>query len=406
MYTIHFLTLEEAEEFLKERINVFPGVVPLFRDKIDLRVIYIPSVNYVQGNIIKQEALASDIDAAIPQGMIDATRESGPVLIIGDLHRIKRLIAKLKLQPYGLKKIAESLEELIEKEPLKFRIPAKGIEFDCRNPVIMGILNVTPDSFSDGGKYNTLERALSRVEEMIRDGADIIDVGGESTRPGASPVDVNEELKRTIPIIEEIRKRFEIPISIDTSKPEVAKRALEAGADIINDVTAAREPEMEKLIIETKSPVVLMHMQGEPRTMQRNPHYEDVIGEIYGFLKERVNFFVRNGLNYDQIAIDPGIGFGKTLQHNLTIFNHLDSFLSIGSPVLIGPSRKSFIGMILDVPVEEREEGTVASVIWSYMKGACIFRVHDVKENKRALEVAKAIKFSFSTGKREVGLHP
>ena len=398
MYPVKFLTRDEAEEILK-KIKVYPRVVEYFSNKLDLIPIYISSLTFVQANIIKQEAISVDIDAAIPHGMIDATTKRGDILLIGDRHRLRKLVPKLKCQPYGLKKIGKEIEKIVETFPAKsFKIRKREKIFDCRGPVIMGILNVTPDSFSDGGRYSSVEKAIAKAEKMIEEGADIIDVGGESTRPGAEPVTIKEEIKRVVPVIKEIRKRWEIPISIDTSKPEVAKITVEEGADIINEITAAKDPEMENFIIENKIPIVLMHMLGEPRTMQKNPEYKDLIGEIYQFLEERVNFFLRNGMEKETIAIDPGIGFGKTVEHNLMILNHLDSFLYIGTPLLIGPSRKSFIGITLNLPVEERVEGTIASVVWSYMKGACIFRVHDIKENLRALKLASAIKNSFSHG--------
>ncbi len=395
MYPIRFLTREEAEHFIK-KLSVYPSVVELFTNKLDLLPIYIPQVTFVQGNIIKQEALSVGMDAALPKGMIDASVKKGPILIIGDRRRIKKLIEKLKCQPYGIKQIAEQIEEMVGTLPARhFAIPSAGVRFDCNNPVVMGILNVTPDSFSDGGKFNRVDSAVRHAEEMVEEGADIIDIGGESTRPGAQPVSAEEEIERVIPVIREVKKRLNTIISIDTYKAEVAKAAIEEGADIINDVSAARSREMEELILTRKLPVILMHMKGRPRDMQKDPRYDDVVDEIYTFLKERVDFFADNGLPREQMAIDPGIGFGKTLNHNLTILNHLDSFSTIGTPILIGPSRKSFIGMILDLPVEERLEGTISSVVWSYLKGACIFRVHDVKANKRALDVARAIKFSF-----------
>mgnify|MGYP006277818577 CR=1 FL=1 len=255
--------------------------------------------------------------------------------------------------------------------------------------LIMGILNVTPDSFSDGGRFLAHDRAKNRALEMEKNGADIIDIGGESTRPGADKVELEVELDRTIPVIEEIRKETDIPISIDTYKSEVAERALDAGADIVNDISALRfDPDLGRLAGERDVPVVLMHMQGDPKTMQKNPTYDDVVRDIKDFLEKRISKAVELGISRDRIVIDPGIGFGKKLEDNYEILRRLDEFESLGCPLLLGTSRKSFIGDTLDLATDERVEGTIASNVVGVLKGASILRVHDVRENYRALEVA------------------
>lgn len=258
---------------------------------------------------------------------------------------------------------------------------------------IMGILNVTPDSFSDGGMYFAHTKAIERGIEMEREGADIIDIGGESTRPGATPVPVEEELKRVIPVIKELAGAVNIPISIDTYKSEVAKRAIEAGASIVNDVSALRfDPSMVRVLKEYNVKIVLMHMLGTPATMQTNIGYKDVIEDVYEFLKERIEFAEAMGIKKDRIIIDPGIGFGKKLIHNLLLIKHIDKFKELGCPVLIGPSRKSFIGEILHLPVPERLEGTAGAVAFAIMKGVNIVRVHDVRPIKHMIQVMEAIK--------------
>ena len=268
----------------------------------------------------------------------------------------------------------------------------KGNELKMKKPLIMGILNVTPDSFYDGGRYFEIEKAIERGKEMERYGADIIDVGGESSRPGSQPVSEKEEIERVLPVIKGLLNEVKIPISIDTYKSKVAEKALEEGASIVNDISALRFDErMVDVVREYKAGVVLMHMKGKPSDMQKNPYYEDTVGEIYDFLKRRIEFCEENGIERQQIVIDPGIGFGKRLIDNLLILKNLSQFLSLGRPILIGTSRKSFIGFLLNLPAEERLEGTIASVIISYLKGVSIFRVHDVKEIKRALEVAFAV---------------
>ncbi|RKY31815.1 MAG: dihydropteroate synthase [Candidatus Omnitrophota bacterium] len=268
----------------------------------------------------------------------------------------------------------------------------KGMELKIEKPVIMGILNVTPDSFYDGGRYFEVEEAVKRGKEMEKEGADIIDVGGESSRPGSHPVSEKEEMERVLPVIKELSKEVKIPISIDTYKSKVAEEALKEGARIVNDISALRfDRKMVDVIRDYKAGVVLMHMKGRPSDMQKNPYYEDTVGEIYSFLEERIKFCEENGIEKEQIVIDPGIGFGKRLIDNLLILKNIHHFLSLGRPILIGTSRKSFIGFLLNLPVEERLEGTISSVIISYLKGVSLFRVHDVKEIKRALSVAFAI---------------
>ena len=262
--------------------------------------------------------------------------------------------------------------------------------FSFQNPpLVMGILNLTPDSFYDGGKYATIDKALKKVEQMMEEGADIIDIGGESSRPGSSPVPLDEELKRVLPVLEETFKRFpDVYVSIDTYKSKVAEESILRGAVMVNDISAFRfDEKMVEIVKKYNVLAVLMHMKGTPRDMQRNPYYKDTIGEIYNFLEERKKYALDKGVLENNLIFDPGIGFGKRLVDNLLIFKHLDVFTSLG-PVLVGPSRKSFIGFILDLPPEERLEGTIASVSIAVFKGARIIRVHDVKENKRAIKVA------------------
>jgi dihydropteroate synthase len=249
---------------------------------------------------------------------------------------------------------------------------------------IMGILNVTPDSFSDGGKFFKLEDAVRQGIKMAEEGADMIDVGGESTRPGSNPLAVEEESSRVIPVIKALIKEIDIPISIDTYKAKVAKEALDAGAQMINDISALRfDPEMKKIVAEYKVPIVLMHIKGTPKNMQENPYYEDVIGEITEYLKESIRIATEAGIDPEKIIVDPGIGFGKRLEDNLNILKNLKKFSILGCPILIGCSRKSFIGKILDLPVEERLEGSLAALAVAIMNGANIVRVHDVKESKK-----------------------
>lgn len=264
---------------------------------------------------------------------------------------------------------------------------------------VMGILNVTPDSFSDGGRFFDTEDALKQGIALAEEGADIIDIGGESTRPGAEPVDAGEEISRVVPVISALRERLDTPISIDTTKSEVAAAALDAGADIVNDVSAGRSDEaMLRLVAERGVPVVLMHMLGEPRTMQSAPEYADVTGEVHAFLAARAQAARAAGVPPDRIVIDPGFGFGKTREHNLVLLRDLRRFTELGYAVLAGTSRKSFIGATLDLPVGERLEGTAATVALAVAAGAAIVRVHDVGPMRRVASMVEAVLRATSPG--------
>jgi dihydropteroate synthase len=265
--------------------------------------------------------------------------------------------------------------------------------FDCgERTLVMGVLNITPDSFSDAGRFFGPVLATRHAVQMVADGADVIDVGGESTRPGSDAVPVEEELRRVLTVIERLVEETPgVPISIDTRKPEVAAAALEAGALIVNDVSAGRDPRVLDVVREAGAAMVLMHMKGEPKTMQEEPHYDDVVAEVRGFLRERVERAGFAGIDPMRLAVDPGIGFGKSLEHNLTLMRNLDVLLDLGRPILVGPSRKRFIGTLLDVPEGERVEGTAGAVAWLVAKGAHIVRVHDVKEMVRVVKVVDAI---------------
>ena len=268
----------------------------------------------------------------------------------------------------------------------------KWLKHTKRNTLIMGILNVTPDSFSDGGKFIHLGKALSQAQYMENNGADIIDIGGESTRPGAVPVSIEEEINRTIPVIEEIRKYSNIAISIDTYKSEVAEKALLAGADFINDISGLTfDSRMMEIVKKFDVPVVLMHIKGTPQDMQTNPTYIDVIKDLLEFFSFQINKALDFGIKKVQIIIDPGIGFGKQLNDNFILIRRLKEFSELGFPILIGPSRKSFIGLTLDSPPEYRLEGTLAAVSAGILNGASIVRVHDVKEVKRTVIITDKI---------------
>ena len=258
------------------------------------------------------------------------------------------------------------------------------------NTQIMGVLNVTPDSFSDGGLFYTVESAVAQGKQLVADGADLLDIGGESSRPGSEPLSEKEELARILPVVLRLVDEVSVPISIDTYKPLVAHTCLNAGAHLLNDITGLTNPTMRKIASKHNVPVVMMHMQGTPKNMQQNPAYRDVLAEITAFFHQQIATAQKEGIS--QIIIDPGIGFGKTVEHNLQILRHLDTFKALGCPLLVGPSRKSFLGIITGLPINERLEGTIAAVTVAIMQGANIVRVHDVKECKRAIQVVDALR--------------
>ena len=263
---------------------------------------------------------------------------------------------------------------------------------DLNVPRVMAVLNVTPDSFSDGGSFQDLSTALTRASEMIVQGADIIDVGGESTRPGAAPVSVEAELQRVIPVIEALHRQHpQVMISVDTSKPEVMKAGVAAGASLINDVRALTVPGALEAAVATQAAVCLMHMQGQPSSMQAAPHYANVTDEVAAFLRARMQACLSAGISRDRLVIDPGVGFGKTLEHNLTLLAQLPALMELGLPLLVGVSRKSMIGTLLNRPVEQRLSGGVALATASVLAGARIIRAHDVSETYDAVRIAHAL---------------
>ncbi|MHC1726115.1 MAG: dihydropteroate synthase [Syntrophobacteraceae bacterium] len=279
-----------------------------------------------------------------------------------------------------------------ERKIHSIKLRGRAFELGSR-ALIMGILNVTPDSFSDGGRFSDYERAVAHAFELISQGADILDIGGESTRPGSEAVPLELELERIIPVIKAVREKSDVAVSIDTTKSEVALQAISAGADIINDVSSLRfDPAMVQVAAESGVPLILMHMLGEPRTMQKNPVYSSIISEIIAFLEGRMQFAAENGVDREQIIIDPGIGFGKTVAHNLTIIRNLEAFSCMDRPILLGASRKRFIGTVLERSEGERELGTAIVNAFGIAGGAHILRVHDVAFHREAIRMAEAIR--------------
>ncbi|MGS0939374.1 dihydropteroate synthase [Pseudomonas luteola] len=262
---------------------------------------------------------------------------------------------------------------------------------DLSHPHVMGILNVTPDSFSDGGRFNTLDSALFHARALVSAGATLVDIGGESTRPGAPAVSEDEELSRVVPVVEAISKELDVIISVDTSSPQVMLESAKVGAGLINDVRALKRPGALEAAAATGLPVCLMHMQGEPGTMQQNPHYEDVVTDVIAFLSERVAACENEGIRRDQLILDPGFGFAKTLEHNLVLFKRMPELFELALPLLVGVSRKSMIGAVLTRPVEERLYGSLALAALAVAKGASIIRVHDVEQTVDVIKMIAAV---------------
>lgn len=351
--------------------------------------------------ILKQEMLSHGGDAALHRDCITRKVERSDVVLMGSEKVFRRAIAALQGQPFSLKHIAREIHQAIDcfkrgalrhppDEPLPEPV-CRLYDAIAERTAVMGILNLTPDSFSDGGLHASADAAVEHGTRMIGDGADVIDVGGESSRPGAEPVSIDEEMSRVLPVIEKLASN-NVLISVDTYKPEVARAALDAGAHIVNDITGLADPAMVKLVTKRKCPVVMMHIKGTPETMQQEAVYEDVTSEVMAYFRERIALAVEAGIAREMLIIDPGIGFAKTTEHNMEIIRNLGDLKSLGLPILIGTSRKRFIGQALgDLPANERVEGTAATVALSIANGANIVRVHDVKEMSRVARMTDAI---------------
>ncbi len=344
-------------------------------------------------NILKQEMLALGADVAMSAGIVEGTKKHTDVLLLGNRDKIEKLCDKLNnYHIFYLPEIKLRIERILYPTK-KDSFVIGNQEIDLNSTKIMGILNITPDSFSDGMKYLDEEKAIKHCLEMIEDGVDIIDIGGESSRPGAEPISIEDEIKRIIPVIKAIRKISDIPISVDTYKSEVAEQSILAGASIINDISGLRFDEKMADVLK-KYPdisIIIMHMKGTPKNMQNNPYYDDVVEELIDFFSQRLAFCNSKRISKDRIIIDPGIGFGKRLEDNLQIIKNIYQFKSFDVPVLLGASRKSFIGQIYESIPEEREAGTLATTAIAVQNEIEFVRVHNVKANKQLIQTLNAI---------------
>lgn len=351
-------------------------------------------VPFPLANVLKQEALSIGADAAVNVNCISGGIKETNVLLLGNVKDMQILSAKSKKQKFSLlKSLGDKLEKYINKYiKQEFIIAGQGLKIHLgEKAYLMGILNVTPDSFYDGGNYTDTKEAIKQALKMVDEGADIVDVGGESTRPGAEAVKEEEEIKRVIPVIEGIRKKSDIPISIDTYKSKIAEKAIQAGANIINDVALKLDEGMIDIVKKYNVPIIVMHMKGKPKTMQLNPVYNHLISDILEQMEKYIEILEGNGVDEEKIIIDPGIGFGKKTEDNLIILQRLNAFRVLGKPILVGVSRKSFIGKILNKDVGKRLWGTLAAITTARINGAHILRVHDVKQAKEALKITDAI---------------
>lgn len=378
---------QKARKYM-EGIGADPSGQKYMQSKALFFTIIVDNLSVPAAIILKQEMLSKGGEVAVHRETLTHKVDRTAVLLMGTVHQYRKLIRKLKGQPFQLSRLADELEVLLS----NLTGEAKQL-IDClhgplvlgERTLVMGIVNVTPDSFSDGGKYDRVDAAVEHALRLIEEGADIIDIGGESTRPGFAEVSAEEELARIIPVIETLAHQIDVPISVDTYKAEVGRKALEAGASIINDVWGfQREQELARVAADFDCPVILMHNQ-------QGTEYHDLMGDIFLFLRRSIEIAETRGVKPEKIILDPGIGFGKTLEQNLEVMKHLEEFKSLGKPILLGTSRKSMIGKTLDLPVNERVEGTGATVALGIAKGVDIVRVHDVKEMVRVVKMTDAM---------------
>ena len=381
MQVFPFNVQDEEYASLMKKIGVSAAGTAIMRGRFSIKTFMVSDISTPAANVVKQEVLSLGGEAAVPAHAVNCSNPKSDFVFSLRSDKISEFAARMKAQCWKLPQVADFIEKFVGSQKPWFSFSHPGI--DTTRPNIMGILNVTPDSFSDGGSWTDIDAALKHVSEMVENGADIIDVGGESTRPGSDPVDAETEKKRVVPVISEIKKQFpKAVISIDTVKSSVAEAAVNAGAEIINDVSGLTfDPEMASVCAGAGKPVVIGHIKGSPKDMQENPVYGNLFGEMLDFFNRSKEMLLSKGLSESKIIIDPGIGFGKTLEHNLAIIKHLEVFFSCLDPVAVGFSRKSVIGAICGRknPLE-RLAGTVALDTIALEKGAAVIRVHDVKE--------------------------
>lgn len=390
-----------------ERTESDPEGVGIMTRKGQTLLVRLDGVPLKAAPLLKQEMLALGGDSAHAKGVADLSVDQTAVVLLATPSQYAHLLPKLRRQPFQLKSIADALEAALQHHARTAPRPLRGLHRSITlgpRTVVMGVLNVTPDSFSDGGRFERPETAVARGLEIEREGAGILDVGAESSRPGAAPVSAERELERLRGVLPRLHERLKIPISVDTQKAEVAQAALDMGADLINDVSGLRDPEMRRVVSRSGAPAIIVHMRGTPPTMQQDLHYAELRTEVYGALAEAVARAVDDGVDPEQLLVDPGLGFGKSAEQNLEILHHLGEFRSLGPPVVVGASRKSFLGRVTGVPsAGTRLEGSLAAAVISALGGASIVRAHDVAPTVQALAVADAVRHGRPRALQEEG---
>ena len=379
-------------------IGAHPASLPIFAHKSEIVPYKLLGVRTPAANILKQEMLAAGGDAVVPTGCIVNADKYVNVVLLGTLKQYKLVLKKLELMQYfGLKQVAAELQEAVAAalEPAALRTTlTDGRVLTYDKMCVMGILNITPDSFYEGSRVSALADVVARAGQMLEQGAQVLDIGGESTRPGSDSVDGDEERRRVLPVIEALRREYpEAVLSVDTYRADTAEAALAVGADIINDISAMEaDARMADVVVRTKAPIILMHMRGTPKNMQQNCQYQDVVQEVAVYLAQRAQLLREQGVGADKIILDPGIGFAKDVEQNLRLMRDLHVLTSFGYPVLLAASRKSTIGAVLGgIPAAERLEGTIATSLQAVYAGAQMVRVHDVLPNLRAIRMLEAI---------------
>ena len=385
------ISREECEEELR-RVEVDHSCIDVFIEKRDSFLLKITGLSTPAANILKQIAISFGADVAVHREVITGKVDCSDAIFVGTKRQLRRTVLALSSQPFGLAGLERQVAELLsrlDKLPAAIDLPLGRLTFD--RPLIMGVLNVTPDSFSDGGLFLEPDAARRRIDEMIEQGADIVDVGAESTRPGSDPVPVSEQLRRLSSIFDHLQTRH-VLWSIDTTDPDVARAALDKGASIVNNVSGGTNPALWQLAAEYCAAFVLMHIQGTPKIMQQDPHYDDFNAELFRFFSTKLGEIEASGFQRDRVILDPGIGFGKRVRDSTAAIRRLGELRAFGSPILLGASRKSFLGKLLGLEVNDRLEASLASAVLAFAGGANILRVHDVSQTRKALDAAAAIR--------------
>ncbi|MGC9366877.1 MAG: dihydropteroate synthase [bacterium] len=387
VYPWTFRNRQEVNQ-LFEQIGVDNQAWDLMNDKTKSKCLLIDQLSMAGSNVLKQTALSQGAEAAVHGGIINGTASHSKVLLSGTPVQLRKIAEKIKIQQFNLKQTSQQIIEILDDQDKIYQWNLGGYQIKLDHPVIVGILNLTPDSFYDGGKHNQADQAVEYALNMAEQGADIIDIGGESSRPGSTPLDPGQEQQRILPVIEKLKNQITIPLSVDTRNPQTADFACSLGCSIINDISGVENPAMIEIIKKYSTGVVVMHKQGNPQTMQNNPFYQNPYVEITDYLEQRISYLKSHHIPTEQIVADPGFGFGKNLQHNLNILNHLgDMQKYLHRPVFVGISRKSMIKLLGGGELaEQRLPASLGLSVLSLIQGIRIFRTHDVEETRTCLQ--------------------